>query len=245
MKISEGSLGNGTYALMRISGLTVAATPEDVEIGLQVADDYSQELLADGLDIGWQYPSDYGLSDADDNSGITPQIAGPFKKLLYIQLCAYFGKEVPPTVQVTAMAALRTLEQLLVSVPDAQNPSTLPFGSGNEDDYRDNTFYNEPPDNQNADYVFKGSIVTFEHDFSAWLVDETLVSVVWSVPDEGITVGSETFDDTVAMADLTFVQTGGSFITITATKTNSGELEIFRKNFVISDPVTTGLIYNA
>jgi hypothetical protein len=245
MKISKASLVNGTYALMRISGLTVNPTPEDVTIGLQVADDYSQELLADGLDIGWQYPTEYGVSDPDDNSGLTPQMAGPFKKLLYVQLCSYFGKEVPQTVAVTSMAALRTLEQLLVNVPDAQNPPTLPFGSGNENDYRDRSFYNEPPVNNNANYVFKGDIDEYSHDFSNWLVDETLVSVVWANPDSGITISSDTFDDTIAMADLTFVNTGGSFVTITATKTSSAEQLTIRKNFVISDPVNSGLIYGA
>ena len=65
--ITKGSLVQGTYALMRISGLTVDPTPEDFVAGLQVADDYAAQLKEVGLDLGWQFPSDYGLSDPADN----------------------------------------------------------------------------------------------------------------------------------------------------------------------------------
>ena len=43
---------NGTYKLIRISGLTSKAIPEEIEAALQVADDYAGELLSTGLDVG-------------------------------------------------------------------------------------------------------------------------------------------------------------------------------------------------
>lgn len=242
MKISKGSLVNGTYALMRISGLTKNPSPEDIQAGLQVADDYSQELLEDGLDLGWQYPLEYGLSDPADNSGITPAMAGPFKKLLFIQLCSFFGKEPPMAVVKTAADGLKTLEQILVTVPDAQNPPTLPFGSGNEWDYRDRTFYSEPPINNDALYVFTDDILNYSHDFSDWLVDATLVSVAWDTQGNGLSIGTDTFNDTIATAELTFNQIGGYFVTITATKTGSTDRLTVRKNFVIGDAENVDLI---
>lgn len=242
MKISKGSLVSGTYALMRISGLTKQSTPEDITAALQVADDYSQELKESGLDLGWQYPNEYGLSDPDDNSGITPAMAGPFKKLLFIELCSFFGKEPPIAVVKTAADGMRILEQLLVDVPDAQNPSTLPIGSGNEEDYRDRTFYGEPPINNDALYVFVDDILNYSHDFSDWLVDATLTSVAWDSQGNGVSIGTDTFDDTIARAELTFNQVGGYFVTITATKTGSTDRITVKVNFVISDPENVGLI---
>jgi hypothetical protein len=242
MKISKGSLVNGTYSLMRISGLTTNPSPADIEAGLQVADDYSQELKEDGLDLGWQYPSEYGESNPDDNSGITPSMAGPFKKLLFIQLCSFFGKEPPMAVIKTAQDGMRTLEQMLVSVPDAQNPPTLPFGSGNEEDYRDRTFYSEPPINNDALYVFEGDILNYSHDFSDWLVDATLTSVSWDTQGNGLSIGTDTFTNEIATAELTFNQVGGYFVTITATKTNSTDRITFKQNFVISDPDNVNIL---
>jgi len=243
--ITKGDLVNGTYKLMRISGLTVSASPEALESGLEVADDYAQELKSEGLDLGWQEPAIYGQSDTADNSGLSVEMAGPFKKLLFIQLCSHFGKDVPMAVAATAAAGMRALEQLLVDVPDAQNPPTLPYGSGNEWDYRDRTFYSEPPDNKDAIYVFKDNILNFDYDFSHWLVDETLVDVEWSTQDNGIAIGTNTFTDNVATAELTFEKAGGYFVMITATKTNSTDLLTVKQNFVIDNPLSAGLNFNA
>lgn len=228
---------------MRISGLTVQPTPEDTTVGLAVADDFAAELKGEGLDLNWNYPASYGDSDPSDNSNLTPEMAGPFKKLLFIELCGFFGKEVPSSVAITASKGKRALENLLVFVPDAQSPPTLPIGSGNEWDYRDRTFYSEPPNNKDADYVFNGDILNYSHDFSSWLVDETLVSVTWKEESSGIVIGAESFTNTVASAELMFAQSGGYFVTITATKTNSTDVFTVKKNFVVSDPA--GMKFNA
>ena len=239
--ITKGQIVNGTYALMRISGLTKSASPEDVTVALQVADDYAAELSTQ-LELGWQQPSLYGESDPDDTSGLSLEMAGPFKKLLVRQLAAYFGKPVPPEVEVTARESMKFLEDLLVTIPDAQLPPTLPFGSGNEWDYRDRKFYDEPANNKNADYVFKDTIRNFTFDFSHWLVDETLTSVTWeSFDSPGLVIGTETFDDTTATAELTFNQVGGYTVCAVATKTGSTDNEIMQKRFIVQDCDDTGL----
>ena len=232
--VSKGNLVKGAYLLLRISGLTRIATPADTEIGLQVADDYAAELLST-LDIGWQYPANYGESDPSDNSGLSIQMAGAFKKLLTLQLCSFFGKEIPQALIVTASEGMRSLEQQIVSVPDSLPPSTLPFGSGNEWGYRDRKFYPEPPLNNGASYVFKGDVLNYSEDFSTWLVDATLVSVVWESADSGITIANESFTDNVASAELTFVEIGGYNVCITATKTDSTDVFTVNKNFIIED----------
>lgn len=240
--ITKGSLVNGAYALMRISGLTVQATPSDIEIGLSVADDYAAQLKGDGLDVGWNYPSNYGESDPADISGVRGEVAGALKKLLVIELCSTFGKEIPMASALTAREGMRVLENFLVTIPNTENPSTLPFGSGNEWSYRDQKFYAEPANNHDADYVFKGDILNYSHDFTQWLNGETLVGVVWATEDTGITISGEVFDDSEAVAELTFNQRGGYPITITATKTNSTDKITVTKNFIIDEAIQTGLV---
>lgn len=233
MIITKGDLVNGAYLILRISGLTVNPTPEDVEIALLEADDVAAELNGIGLNINWQPPAVYGASDPSDNSGLPRELAGPFKSILAFRLIDMFGKQATPTLALRAEKGMLAIEQITVRVPDSLPPSTLPVGSGNEYGYRDRTFFPEPPANSGASYVTKGDILNYSEDFSQWLIDETLVSVTWD--SGGIPIGSETFNDTTATAELTFSSVGGFTVCITATKTNSTDVFTETKNFIVSD----------
>lgn len=241
--ITKGELSKGAYQLIRISGLTVSEVPEETEIALSVSDDYAAELLP-FLDIGWQYPATYGQSDTADNSGLPIEYAGAFKKLLAFQLVEFYGKQPSQVLINLASSGMRSLEQSIVTVDDALPPATLPFGSGNEQDYRDRKFYTEPPNNHGASNVFKNDVLNYSEDFSAWLVDETLVTVVWETKDTGITIANDTFTDTVASAQLSFQQTGGYTVCITVTKTNSTDVYSINKNFVIHECLPTALRFS-
>ena len=92
---------NGMYKLIRISGLTSQAIPEDIETALQVADDLAGEIQST-LNLGWIQPLEYGTSDPDDFSGLSVQTVGPFKKLLALEIVDYFGKVAPITLQTNA-----------------------------------------------------------------------------------------------------------------------------------------------
>lgn len=243
MRITKGALVRGTYSLMRISGLTVDATPEDTEVGIQVADDYAAQLKGAGLDIQWKQPTEYGFSDPDDNSGLTPEMAGPFKKLLFVELCSHFGKPVPAAVAVTAAEGLQALQNIVVDVPVANNPPTLPIGSGNEYDYRSKSFYYEPAVNNDAIYVNLDDIQNYTYDFSQWLVDETLVTVEYDTDERGIRIGTTSFDDNTTTAELEFIEVGGYTLCITVTKTNSTDKFTVRQNFIVSECQNRGIGY--
>lgn len=243
--IPKGDLINGTYALMRISGLTVVPSPADNEVALQVADDLAGELKGSGLDLMWQQPADYGTSDPSDTSGLTVEMAGPFKKLLFIQLCANFGKDVPASVAITAAQGLKALENIAISVPESSNPPTLPFGSGNEFSYRDRKFYNEPANNDGALYVSKGDVFNYTEDFSQWLIDATLIAVEFDIAEPGVTIGATSINDTTATAELTFNQIGGYTLCMTATRTGSTDKITKSKNFIVNDCQQSGLKFGA
>ena len=76
---------DGAFQLMRISGLTVQASPSEITLGLQVLDDYCAELKPT-LDVGYIQPLEYGKSDPNDYSGLTIEMVGPMKKLLSVQM---------------------------------------------------------------------------------------------------------------------------------------------------------------
>jgi len=235
MQIKKGDLVNGAYSIIRISGLTINPQPDQVSAGVQEADDLASELKGMGVDINWQQPTNYGLSDTDDTSGLTAEMAGAFKSLLALRLIDLFGKQATPTLVDRSNKGMRTLEQIVIHVPETELPSTLPTGSGNEWGRNDRHFYPEPAANQDADYVFKGDVLNYTEDFSAWLIDEELASVSWEVSGSGITIENETFDETTASAQLTFTRIGGYTVCITATKTNSTDVLTANKNFIINN----------
>lgn len=235
MQVTKGSVVNGAYTILRISGLTTNPSNEEIAAGLQESDDLALEMKGSGLDVNWQQPEDYGLSDPADISGLTPEMTGPFKSILALRLLDLFGKAPTPTLIKRADDGMKSLEQFIVSVPDAELPSTLSLGSGNEWDYRSRYFYPEPGVNNDADYVFKGDILNYSEDFSAWLIDEELVSVSWEVKGAGILIDNGVFDESTATAQLTFNKIGGYTLCITATKTNSTDKLTVQKNFIIRD----------
>ncbi|CAM0101467.1 hypothetical protein PODOV084v1_p0003 [Vibrio phage 340E47.2] len=235
MRITKGKIIDGAYALLRISGQTVDPTPDEVALALDVADGFAGQLKGDGLDVQWNMPAEYGDSTPDDNSGLIIEYVEPFKKLLALELLNYFGKPIPPIVAETARQGHNVLCKLLVCIPVAQNPATLPIGSGNEFDYRDNKFFQEPPPNEDALYVFLGDILNYEYDFNQWLVDEELLTVEYDADPRSASVGTTSVENGIATAEVTFQELGGFTLCITATKTGSTDRFTVRQNFVITE----------
>ena len=191
-------LVNGAYQLIRISGLTSVAIPEETIIGLQVSDDLAGELSTT-LNTGYIQPTEYGQSDPDDYSGLTVQTAGPFKKLLAMELVDFFGKQIPMSLKMNADKGLRSLEQLLVTVLPMQNPGTLPIGSGNEWDYRSDKFYPEPISDDGADYKYEDDVFQVPIDWTQWLAGLNTLATVTYEFDAGIVLTDEAIVDGISV----------------------------------------------
>jgi hypothetical protein len=223
--ISKVSIVNGTLKLMRISGLTTQGTPDEIKDGLQVLDDYMAELSTT-LDTGYIQPLNYGESDPNDDSGLTPEMAGPVKKSLLAEFCSYFGKEVPMAVARTSADGMRALEQLLVHVAPSQNPATLPIGSGNEWQTETRKFYPEPISDDNPEYYYAGDSFKLKIDWSAWLDGETLSTVVYSAKGS-VSLSNESV--VVNNSEVTVAFTGAGQSEVCATATNSSGLAKVQK----------------
>ena len=197
-------LVNGAYQLIRISGLTSNAVPEEITIGLQVADDLAGELSAT-LNLGYIQPEEYGVTDPTALSGLTNQTAGPFKKLLAVELVVFFGKQIPISLKMNADKGLRALEQVLVNVEPMQNPGTLPTGSGNNYNHLDYHFYPEPMSGINKD---KADVFQWDNDWTQWLANESIVAAVTYEVTNGAVLTSKTFDDETSTVTVSFDSVG-------------------------------------
>ena len=201
-----------------------------MRLSVQVADDLAGELSTT-LNTGYIQPLEYGDSDPNDYSGLTAQTAGPFKKLLAMELVDFFGKQVPISLKMNADKGLRSLEQLLVNVNPMQNPGTLPIGSGNEWGYRRDKFYPEAISDDGAIYKNKSDVFQLPIDWTAWLADLYTLSTVDYEVDAGITLTNEAIVDGVSVVTVSFSTTGQ--FTLCAKGTNSN-----------GDTTTQKIIYN-
>lgn len=224
---------NGMYKLIRISGLTSEAIPEEIETGLQVADDLAGEISTT-LNLGWIQPLEYGTSDPDDFSGLDVQTVGPFKKLLALEIVDYFGKIAPQSLHMNAAKGMRSLEQLLVNVRPMQNPATLPIGSGNEFDYRTDKFYPEPISDDGAIYKNTADVFQLPIDWSAFLVGLfDLTSVTYEV-DSGIVLTDKAITDDFSVVTVSFSKVGQFTLCAKATNSN-GDVDTLKLIYNVID----------
>lgn len=167
--VTKGDITKGAYQLLTIWGVSLGPSNEDTTYGLCTLDDYALQLESTGLLTGYNLPDNYGDSQPNDDSGLSDWMAGPFKKLLAIEMMTAFGKGLTPQLMKIADEGMRSLQHALVHVPCAQNPGTLPKGSGNEWAYRDNKFYSEPADSLNTETDGDVGGITLNNDNNTYI----------------------------------------------------------------------------
>lgn len=215
---SKIDIVNGTYSLIRISGLTSSPLPEEINTAIQVLDDLAAEIST-SLDLGYIQPVEYGASSPNDYSGLTPELAGPMKKMLAVELVTFFGREVTPTLSAIARSGMKSMEMLLVKIDDMQNPATLPIGSGNEWDYRSDKFYPENTNDDGATDYFESDVFQLPIDWSSYVEDSELVSVTYDA-QAGIVLSNEAVTDSISTVTISFSQRGQFTLCVTAEKLN-------------------------
>lgn len=217
--ITKGDLAIGAFKFLRISGITVDASPEEVADCIQVCDDLAAELK-NTVDIGYIQPVSYGDSDANDNSGLSPEAAAPFKKVVAQEIAVFFGKELTPTLNKITEQGMRRLEDLFVVTKDAQNPPTLPIGSGNECSYRSDKFYPEPNNDDGAINYYQSDVFQQTIDWSSWLGNCNELDTVTYEKDSGIDLSSEDIYEGISNVTVSFNSTGQFVLCAKATDLN-------------------------
>lgn len=116
----------GALTLLGIRPSESSITPDETSDGLVSINDMMNELVADGIDIGFE-----NLEDIQETIYVDDCAIGPIKALLAQYIAPEYGRVVTPMLQRRidkAPGILRTL----VATASAQYPDSLPRGSGNE-----------------------------------------------------------------------------------------------------------------
>lgn len=118
---------------LKISGISTTATPDEIVSFLNRLDELMAALSSEGLDLGYLYPSEYGTSDPDDDSGLELWMVNPVSMLLASDMASSYGVDKASSVDPRKVTnAMRTLSNGVVEVSGSKYPKTLPIGSGNQ-----------------------------------------------------------------------------------------------------------------
>ena len=188
---------NDAYSRLRISGLTVVATPEDLELALMRLEDMMAEWESRNIIVG------YNFEDEPDPNSVTNVVAAYKNAMasnLACELVPDFNKDAHPILFRKAAGSLdnisgRVALERLNQVP---YPRRQPIGSGNSlrwnrwaRFYRDHSI--SPNVNQSIQ-MFVGDINDFREQFDAYLNEgETIASFDIQV-DTGLLLESSSID---------------------------------------------------
>lgn len=187
---------NDAYEEMRISGLTVSATPEDNVLALRRLEGLANELFKRNVCIGFNFED---TPDINSSSGIGPEYSYSIACILASRLLSAFGKstgdKVDPLLLSNASAQLSFLHASTATPRQTQYPRRQSIGSGNSlRAFRFNRFYRKQPEAPNTcstNRMVVGGIDDFIEHFDSWLIDPEEISSYTIEADTGLTIVSD------------------------------------------------------
>ncbi len=180
------------YSQLRISGLTVSPTPEDLELALMRLENMSAEWQM-SLETGYNFEEE---PDPNTDANIKRSFWHAFATNLAVRLIPDFNKQVPQALMAQAMQSYSKMAGNigLARLNQTPYPTRQPVGSGNSLRYnRWQRFYRRSEADTNTTSViemFKGDVNDYVEHFDAYLNDGETISSFDIVSDSGVTIES-------------------------------------------------------
>ncbi len=129
MENLKADIINNAYSELRISGLTVSATPGDNILALRKLESLAHELQARNIRVGYNFED---IPDPGSPSGILPQYQYSISIILAVRLLSDFGKGVQPdpTLMQSYSIAASFIGANTVRIKEVAPSSRMPIGSG-------------------------------------------------------------------------------------------------------------------
>lgn len=187
-----------TYSQMRISGLTVNPTPEDVTLALSRLESMMAELESSrNICVGYNFEV---TPDVNSLTNVDLQYKYMMATSLAIRLVD-FNKLIPPVLTMNASAALSTASSSVAAdnIRMIQPPNRMPVGSGTSLRYNKYQRFNRvsqlPPNECATHTMIIGDINDFDESFESYLNDAETIASYTIVADRGITLISDVNND--------------------------------------------------
>ena len=201
VEVTKGDIVSDAYSALRISGLTVEPTPEDLDLALMRLEAMAAEYKIRNSDDGYRFEQ---IPDPATDAGITLGFKSAYSYPLAVRLIADFNKQVPQSLINTANGAYSTMcgSIHLARMNGIERPDRQPFGGGNLNYgtrwakfYRtQNNFVNV----NNANKMLQGEVRDYVESFESELDNDVFefISSVSIEADSGLQiVSSDVVDD--------------------------------------------------
>lgn len=191
--ILKGDIVLAAYADMRISGLTVDPTPEDMELGISKLESMASEIEnTRNVCVGYFYEE---YPDPNTESGIPFHFKHAFVSALVVRLVSAFGKVLTPEQIGQAQQAMSAMLSKTITVRPTQYPERQARGHGNDLRYnRWQHFYRRlalAPISCETQEISQSEINDYSLDLSEYLSTNETVSVYSYESSDGLTIISE------------------------------------------------------
>lgn len=188
------------YSKLRISGLTVEPTPEDLELALHELENMMAELRSRGMDMGYNFENE---PDPNSDLGVPEQFWNMINCNLAVRLIADFNKQVPPQLLMQADQSMANASARCAAdrIQQVAYPARQPVGSGARVFNRWARFYSgfqrPAPNKPSTLQITQGDINDFEESYEAYLRTGEIVTSFTVVCDPGLVVVSSLFESPV------------------------------------------------
>lgn len=236
---------SAAYSKLRISGLTVQPTAEDLELALNELENMMQEFAGSGLSIGYNFESE---PDPNSELNVPEQFWNMINCNLACRLISDFNKTVPPTLMAQAAQSYERASATVARdrIRNVQYPTRMPIGSGNRIWGRWSNFYwgnDLPPNAPGTLFIAQGETNDYSEDFSSYLMSFEVITAFEVTCDVALVVVSSSLSDGVvnyrlrAPVDLS---AGISQLVKIKITTDLGRVEIRYLNFQVAPSIKVG-----
>lgn len=184
---------NGAYSQMRISGITVDPSPEDLTLALRRLEGMANELHGRNVCTGYYFEEE---PDINSPSGLNKKYWFSFECILAMRLVSDFGKGMTPDPMLgkNASAQMSFLYASTANPRQIQYPSRQSLGAGNLLRYPYCKFFApiiEAPNTCLTNRMTVGDINDFIEHFNSYLVDPEEIASYTIEADTGLTIVSD------------------------------------------------------
>tara|TARA_R110002020_G_scaffold461823_1_gene680977 strand:+ start:9842 stop:10561 length:720 start_codon:yes stop_codon:yes gene_type:complete len=218
---------NDAYSQLRISGITTAPAPEELELALFRLESMMDELFARNICVNYNFEDEPDLNSKTNVERFAKQMMATN---LALRLSQDFNKSPNPSLIAAASSSLSTVSGVAARnlMESVNYPGRQPIGSGNSR-YggrwrRFYPAYQEAPANCDTNEILIGEINDYVERFGPWLkaeesIDSYTISAESGLIIESSSVSGENIDYRVKAAGVGDSVNGFSCVKIVVTST--------------------------
>jgi hypothetical protein len=164
---------NDAYSKLRVSGLTVGATPEDITLALNRLENMIREFQGRNICVDWEIVD---VPDVNDYHNLRPEHYDAISTLLAGRLMVDFGKPLTNEMMMSAKGASSFLYSSTAVKQQTNYPRRQPRGAGNRRLGSNLSNFlpsaqEPPPDCTETFQMYVGDIEDYTEHYEAYLRD--------------------------------------------------------------------------